>query len=51
MGSLIRRSSKKSGLPPGTIVHTGEDKDRKVKITVLDYNEKDVDEQTLKKMG
>lgn len=51
MGSLIRRSSKKSGLPPGTIVHTGEDKDRKVKITVLDYNEKDFDEQTLKTLG
>ena len=31
--------SKKAGLPPGTLMHVGEKKAGKVKITVIDYRE------------
>ena len=35
------RSRKKIGLPPGTPVYTGELKEEKVNISVLDYTEYD----------
>ena len=35
---LISISSKKAGLPPGTPVHTGEQKVEETKITIYDYN-------------
>ena len=31
----------KTGLPPGTIVYSGEQRTEKVKITLLEYNEKE----------
>ncbi|HPD46347.1 MAG TPA: magnesium/cobalt transporter CorA [Anaerohalosphaeraceae bacterium] len=34
-----RRLSKKAGLPPGTLVHVGERRTEKVRITVMDYDE------------
>ncbi len=35
----IWRRSRKAGLPPGTLVHIGEKKVEKVRITVIDYDE------------
>ncbi|MDH5714031.1 MAG: magnesium/cobalt transporter CorA [Candidatus Aminicenantes bacterium] len=35
---LIKRVSKKTGLPPGTPVHIGEKKVEKTKITIIDYD-------------
>jgi len=38
MSRLIKKRSKERGLPPGALVHIGEKKTEKVKITVIDYN-------------
>jgi magnesium transporter len=39
MPRLIKKRSQKAGLPPGTLVHIGEQKAEKVSITVIDYDE------------
>ena len=39
MRKLIRRSSKKAGLPPGSLVHVGEKKVESPKVTIFDYRE------------
>ena len=39
MARLIKKRSKKAGLPPGTLIHIGERKTGKVKITIIDYDE------------
>ncbi|MBR9676707.1 magnesium/cobalt transporter CorA [Candidatus Woesearchaeota archaeon] len=36
----IKKRGKKHGLPPGTLIHVGEKKSEKVKLTLVDYNEK-----------
>jgi magnesium transporter len=41
----IRKRSKKAGLPPGTLVHTGEMKTETVRITVMDYDEQNFEEK------
>ena len=41
------RRSKKSGLPPGTLVHIGEEKTDQVKISLMRYNESEVHEEEL----
>jgi magnesium transporter len=41
------RRSKKSGLPPGTLVHIGEEKTDQVRITLIRYNESEVHEEEL----
>jgi magnesium transporter len=38
VSKLIKKISKKAGLPPGTLVHVGEKKTEKVKITIIDYD-------------
>lgn len=40
-----KRHSKKAGLPPGTLVHIGEKKAEKIRITYLDYNEQNFQEK------
>jgi magnesium transporter len=45
MSKLIKKRSKKTGLPPGTLVHIGEKKTDKVKITILDYDELQFEEK------
>ncbi|UCD56205.1 MAG: magnesium/cobalt transporter CorA [Candidatus Hydrogenedentota bacterium] len=40
MPKLIKRVSKKTGLPPGALVFVGEQKEEKARITVIDYDEK-----------
>jgi magnesium transporter len=39
MGDMIKKRSKKSGLPPGTLVHIGEQRAEASVITVIDYDE------------
>lgn len=39
MLKVFRKASNKIGLPPGTLVHIGEKKVEKTRITVLDYDE------------
>jgi magnesium transporter len=43
----IKKHSKKAGLPPGTLVHIGERKTEKVRITLIDYNEENFQERTV----
>ena len=45
MAKLIRRNSKKAGLPPGTLVHIGEKKTETVRISYIDYNERNFEEK------
>ena len=43
---LFKKSSKKAGLPPGTLVHIGEIRTEDVHITLMDYDEHHVDERS-----
>lgn len=45
MSKLARKRQRKAGLPPGTLVHIGEETDEEVRITVLDYNESEFQEK------
>ncbi|HDS45086.1 MAG TPA: magnesium/cobalt transporter CorA [Methanomicrobia archaeon] len=45
MPQLITKRSKKSGLPPGTLIHIGERKTEKVRITLIDYDEAQLEER------
>jgi magnesium transporter len=45
MTKMMKKRSKKSGLPPGTLVHIGERKAEEIKITVMDYDEKSCQEE------
>lgn len=47
MTALIKKRSEKSGLPPGTLIHIGEKKTKKVKITLIDYDEIHFEEQEI----
>jgi magnesium transporter len=38
MSTVKRRRAKRVGLPPGTLVHTGEQKTEKTRLTVFDYD-------------
>jgi magnesium transporter len=48
MQKLIKKRSKKAGLPPGTLVHIGEKKADTPKITVMDYDEAHFQEKEIK---
>ena len=48
MPKLIKKTSKKVGLPPGALVHVGEKKVEEVKITVIDYDEMHFQEREAK---
>lgn len=39
MSRFISKSSQKAGLPPGSLVHIGDKKTEKIKITIIDYDE------------
>jgi magnesium transporter len=41
----IKRRSKKAGLPPGTLVHIGDKKLEKVRITIIDYDEENFEQK------
>ena len=42
---LIKKMSKKAGLAPGTMVHVGEKKIEKVRLRIIDYDEKSFEER------
>ncbi|MDD4985077.1 MAG: magnesium/cobalt transporter CorA [Dehalococcoidales bacterium] len=44
MSRLIKKTSQKAGLPPGTLVHIGERKIGKARITIIDYDESNLEE-------
>lgn len=46
MAGLVNGRAGKSGLPPGTLIHIGERKSDKTLITVFDYNENHLDEES-----
>ncbi len=41
----IKRRSKKAGLPPGTLMHIGDKKLEKVRITIIDYDEESFEQK------
>lgn len=45
MSALIKKISKTAGLVPGTLVHVGDKRTEKVRITVIDYKEKEFQEK------
>jgi len=49
MPRFIKKSSKTRGLPPGALVHIGDKKTEKVKISVMDYNIGKFNEKEVKK--
>jgi len=50
MPRLIKKRSKERGLPPGALVHIGEKKTEKVRITVIDYNVSKFEEKEVGKV-
>ena len=48
MPELMKKRSKKAGLPPGTLIHIGEKKTEEVKITIMDYDEIQLQEKEAK---
>jgi magnesium transporter len=44
-GRLTQRHSKKAGLPPGTLIHVGEKKTEKARISLIDYDEQQFQEK------
>jgi len=44
----IKKASKKAGLPPGTLVHVGEKKTERTRITIIDYDEAQFQEKEAK---
>lgn len=42
---LVQKRSRKTGLPPGTLVHIGEKKAEQVTITTFSYTSNRCDEQ------
>ena len=47
MSESLSSSSKKAGLPPGSLVHVGEVMETEVRITIVDYNKDVIEEQTV----
>ncbi len=39
MARIIKKVSLKTGLPPGSLVHVGEERAKKTAITIIDYNQ------------
>jgi len=50
MPMLSRKRSKKTGLPPGTLIHIGEKKIEKSRITIMDYDEAQFQEKEAKEV-
>src|ERR1044071_9889031 len=47
MARLVKKRSLSAGLPPGTLIHIGEKKSDKTRITVIDYSGHDYSEKEL----
>ena len=48
MPKLLKRTSKKAGLPPGTLIYIGDKKTEKVRIRIIDYDEVQFQEKEAK---
>jgi magnesium transporter len=48
MSLFLKKSSKKAGLPPGTVVFVGEKKVEEIRITIIDYDEDQYEEREIK---
>jgi len=48
MAKNSQRRSRKAGLPPGSLVHVGEKKAERTKITIIDYDEQNFQEKEAK---
>jgi len=48
MSLFLKKSSKKAGLPPGTVVFVGEKKVEEIRITIIDYDENQYEEREIK---
>jgi len=46
--SFFHKRSRKSALPPGTLIHVGEKREETVKISVIDYDKKKYEEKSVK---
>ena len=51
MAKFIKKRSKKAGLPPGTLVHIGEEKGERTKITVFEFDEASFQEREPENLG
>ncbi len=47
MGKLLRKRTQKAGLPPGSLVYTGEKVDTQVSITLVEYDEQQFQEKEI----
>ena len=47
---FIKRTSKKAGMAPGTVVHIGERKIEETKITLINYDQTQLEEKQLEKI-
>ena len=47
MSLFLKKSSKKAGLPPGTVVFVGEKKVEEIRITLIDYDENQYNEREI----
>jgi len=47
MSLFLKKSSKKAGLPPGTVVFVGEQKVEEIRITLIDYDENQYNEREI----
>jgi magnesium transporter len=45
MAKTVQRRSRKTGLPPGSLIHIGEKKAERARITIIDYDEQNVQEK------
>jgi magnesium transporter len=48
---FIKRRSEKIGLPPGTPVYTADKKEEVIRMTVIDYNEDNFEEQEISEVS
>ncbi len=47
MPRFIKKTSKKAGLPPGTLIHVGDKRTHKIEISIMDYDEEEFQEKTI----
>jgi magnesium transporter len=47
---FVKKRSRKSGLPPGSLIHIGEERAGRTTITVMDYDEKSLREREAEKI-
>jgi magnesium transporter len=47
MSRFIRKVSKKAGLPPGALIHVGKERTQKVIVSIMDFDDDNLQEMTL----